>query len=83
VRGPIVEVSGTFRFHDPSHLGETFVDVTTLELVEASRHLPSQSLVWPWQVGGGLLALGAGLWLLARFRVQGSGFRVQRWNPKR
>lgn len=80
VRGPIVEVTGTFRFHDPAHLGETFVDVTSLELVEPSRQLPAENVVWPWQVGGGLLVLGAGFWLLARFR--GSGFRVRTLNPK-
>lgn len=33
-KGPIVLVSGTFAYHDPSRQGETFIDVDAIEVVE-------------------------------------------------
>lgn len=38
-RGPIVVVTAVFRYHDPRFQGETYLDVTDITLVEASKEL--------------------------------------------
>jgi len=39
VRGPVVEVTGTWRYHDPDRAGESYVDVVELAVVEPGRGL--------------------------------------------
>jgi hypothetical protein len=57
-RGPIVNAIGEFRYHDPDRSGETYLAVTSLELVEAGYSLPSEA-TGPWGGIGLILALGA------------------------
>ncbi len=67
-RGPIVELQGTWRYHDPARGGETYLDVTGLELLEAARPL-AESMNWlPLGLGAGLLALALGVGLATRRR---------------
>jgi hypothetical protein len=44
IRGPIVEVTGVFRDLDPSLGGLTFVDATSVVLVEPARRLPTDAM---------------------------------------
>ncbi len=67
-RGPILLVTGEFRYHDPGRSGETYIAVTDLELIESGRHLPSEAT---GQLGtlGVILAAGAAF-VLARHARQ-------------
>jgi opacity protein-like surface antigen len=67
--GPTVQVTGTWRFHDPQRSGESFLDVTTLVTVEAGRAL-TESPNWVSYGVGGLLILGSVLALGARTRAR-------------
>jgi hypothetical protein len=39
VRGPIVEATGVWKYHDQDRGGETYLDVTELAVVDAGREL--------------------------------------------
>ncbi|MGD2059658.1 MAG: hypothetical protein PVF87_02215 [Acidimicrobiia bacterium] len=62
-RGPVVQLSGVWRHHDPSRGGESFLDVESLAVVESGRLL-DEGIEW-WTVigGGGLLAVAGVIWL--------------------
>jgi hypothetical protein len=68
VRGPIVLVTGTFRYNDPSTGGETFVDASVIDLVEASRPIDQPDGPLPLTVGITTLVLGGITFALARWR---------------
>lgn len=68
VRGPIVQVVGVFRYHDPDHLGDTFVDVTQLTLVSPSMKVPGERVEWTWPLSAGAILAGAALLALALSR---------------
>lgn len=58
IRGPVVAVSGIWKYHDPDRGGESYVDVTSLKLVEPGRDLaehPNYLVL----AAGGALVLGA------------------------
>lgn len=58
VRGPVVAVSGIWKYHDPDRGGESYVDVTSLIVVEPGRELvehPNYLVL----VAGGILLFGA------------------------
>ncbi len=62
--GPTVEVTGTWRFHDPQRSGESYLDVTSLVTVEAGRSLSEAPDSASYGIGvllilGSVLALGA------------------------
>lgn len=60
--GPIVRVTGVMRWHDPDHLGDTFVAVESLGVVtpgRAHRQDPSLRVI---AAGFGLLLLTGLLW---------------------
>lgn len=59
VRGPIVEVSGIFRYHDPSLGGETYLDAVEFRVVESARAIDHPVRRWPAVVGLTLVALAA------------------------
>jgi len=60
VRGPLVVLQGIWRYHDPDRGGESYLDVTGLELLETSLAL-EEGVRWiPLGLGAGFLAL-AGL----------------------
>lgn len=71
VRGPVLAVTGVFRYADPSTGGETFVDAAVIELIE-----PALALEAPPSEMGLLLAavvmmaLGGGLWGRSRWRLR-------------
>ncbi|MDF1595178.1 MAG: hypothetical protein P1T08_03640 [Acidimicrobiia bacterium] len=66
-RGPIVSATGEFRYHDPDRTGETYIAVTSLELVEPGYHLPSEA-TGPLGAIGVILAAVAGGVLLQHAR---------------
>ena len=39
LRGPVVRLTGTWRFHDPDRGGESYLDVTGVVVVEPGRRL--------------------------------------------
>lgn len=66
-RGPIVEVTGTFRHNSPDDQGETFIDGRVIRLVEASRPIENPPASVGRAIVGGMLALaGLVLYLLGR-----------------
>lgn len=68
VRGPVVELQGTWRYHDPDRGGESYLDVTALRLLEEPRDL-EEGVDWlPLGLGTGLLALAGVVALLVRRR---------------
>jgi hypothetical protein len=67
-RGPIVRIEGTFKYHDPATLGETYVAVDMIELIEPSKATPARHDLWPFVVGIALLISGAGMTIVARRR---------------
>lgn len=54
-RGPLVRVQGEFRYHDPARGGETYIEVASLELLEAERRITEPSQLWAALVGMVLL----------------------------
>ncbi|MFV1970710.1 MAG: hypothetical protein ACC683_06860 [Acidimicrobiia bacterium] len=67
--GPIVELTGTWKYHDPERQGETYLDVTALTVVERGRPL-SEAPNWGTYIAGLLLLGAAGLvmWQYTRKR---------------
>lgn len=54
--GPIVQVTGVWKYHDPDRQGESYLDIAAVEVVEQGRSL-SEPPSW--------IAFGLGLVLLA------------------
>jgi hypothetical protein len=73
MRGPIVQVTGVFRYHDEATFGETFVDATTVTLLDPARETPGEQNLATWVVGFVLAAAGAGTWRFARVRNRNRG----------
>lgn len=69
-RGPIVEVSGVFRYADDETGGDTFLDATEIQLIEPARPLELPGADWKL-IFGSLVAIAAGgaLWARARWRL--------------
>ena len=61
-RGPIVRLTGAWRHHDPDRGGESYLDVTALELVEHEQ--PLEEGMRPFVLIGGIVlgVAGAVLW---------------------
>lgn len=69
-RGPVVRVTGTFRYADPATGGDTFVDATSVVLVEPARPLePPAAEMGLLAAAVVMIALGAGMWGRARWRL--------------
>ncbi|MDH3249761.1 MAG: hypothetical protein OEQ47_12400 [Acidimicrobiia bacterium] len=67
VRGPIVEVTGTFLHNSPAEQGETFIDAHAASLVEAGRPIEQPSTSpGPAIVGVVLGAIGIVLYRFGR-----------------
>lgn len=66
IKGPIVQVRGVFRHNDPSESGETFIDVTHVDLISPSRTLDEPSPGAGIWVGLGLVVSAGAVWLLGR-----------------
>ena len=59
-RGPVVEVSGEFLYHDPDKGGETYIEVELLTVIQTGRMLGEPSELWAALTGLGLLAVSLG-----------------------
>jgi hypothetical protein len=60
-RGPVVRVTGEWRYHDEARGGESYLAVTSLALVERERLLHDDMPAGVLILGLALLALGGGL----------------------
>jgi hypothetical protein len=67
--GPLVRVTGIWKYHDPARQGETYLDVAVLEAVRPGRIL-SEPPLWGAFAGGVVLLVIAGLawWRYTRKR---------------
>lgn len=65
-RGPVVRLTGIWKYHDPERQGESYLEVETLSLVESGRpvHEPIDGASIAW--GTVLIGLAAALWLIGR-----------------
>jgi hypothetical protein len=69
VRGPLVEVTGTWRYHDPGRGGESYLDVTLVVVIAPSLSVEGEGFRWlPLGLGAGLLAAAGALTLASRRR---------------
>lgn len=67
--GPVVELVGTFRYHDAGRGGETYLEVETVALVAPARHHPVPGPDrWLWIGSGLVMAAGSGAVVLRRKR---------------
>lgn len=64
VRGPIVRLTGIWKYHDPARQGESFLDVQGLEVVEPGRALTEDVNWWTILSGALLLVAAAVAWML-------------------
>lgn len=70
VRGPVVRVTGVFRYNHGAEMGETYIEATGIELLEPHRAIENAASVTPAIVG--LVLAGAGVavnWVTRRRRV--------------
>jgi hypothetical protein len=67
-RGPLVELAGVWRYHDPDRGGESYLDVTSLEVLEPPLALEEDMDWLPLGLGAGFLALAAAVGLAKRRR---------------
>lgn len=70
-RGPVVRLTGTWKYHDPARQGESYLEVSSLEVVQPGRYL-DESVNWTPLVIGGVLLLAAGFVVLRAYRMRGS-----------
>jgi hypothetical protein len=66
LEGPVVQATGTWRFHDPDRGGESYLDVAALEVVKPGRRL-KEGPDWVVFILGALL-VGASLVMWIRRR---------------
>jgi hypothetical protein len=67
--GPVVSLTGIWRYHDPDRQGESFLDVEALDLVRPGQAL-SEATDW-WAIAGGLLLVLAAAAMLLLHRRAG------------
>ena len=60
-RGPLVRVTGDWKYHDPDRGGETYVDVISLEVLEPGHSLAEHPNYWI--LGAGVLLIVCAAWL--------------------
>jgi hypothetical protein len=72
-RGPVARLTGTWRFHDADRTGESYLDVTAVEVVAHEQPLEEGPMWIPLGIGVCLLAGAAGL----RLRRSGVGRRAR------
>ena len=66
VRGPIISAAGVWKHHDPERGGETYLDVTSVRVVEQGRDLPEHP--HPVILGMGLILVVGSMLTLRRSR---------------
>jgi hypothetical protein len=67
-RGPLVEVTGIWIYHDPDRGGESYLDVTAIDVIDDSEALPVDHAPVPALLGGVLLASAAAVLVITRRR---------------
>lgn len=60
--GPIVQLTGIWKYHDPVRQGETYLDVTAMEVVEPGRTLHEAPRWGSYLLGFVLLAVAIVVW---------------------
>lgn len=65
-RGPVVELTGRWRYHDPGRGGESYLDVTALELLAPPSPLEEGVRWLPLGLGLGFLAAAVLGWVFLR-----------------
>lgn len=65
--GPVVALTGVWKYHDPGRHGESFLHVAELKPVRSGEVL-SESPDWAALIAGAVLIVGGGALLLARRR---------------
>jgi hypothetical protein len=56
IRGPLVRVTGVWKYHAVERQGESFLEVETVEVLEPGRAL-GQEVNW-WTIAAGLVLIG-------------------------
>ncbi|MBN2113568.1 MAG: hypothetical protein JW785_05505 [Acidimicrobiia bacterium] len=70
LRGPVVEATGVWRYHDPARGGESYLDVTDLELIHEPLALEEEMPWLPLLLGFGLLGAAAAVAVAKRRRAE-------------
>lgn len=65
-RGPIVEVTGIWKYHDPERQGESYLEVETLSVLQPGRPLEEPVNWVTIIVGAALLAVASAVWFIRR-----------------
>jgi opacity protein-like surface antigen len=68
--GPVVSVTGTWRYHDPERGGETYLEIDSLTVLQPGRPLHEKVTPVILVIGALLVLVAAGLTLLAERRSQ-------------
>lgn len=78
VRGPILEVEAVFRYNSPEDQGETFLDATSIRLLDPARPIdqPPASATRA-AIGAALTAAAAALWWVRRRRSPTSRWHLR------
>jgi hypothetical protein len=66
LEGPLVRATGTWKYHDPDRGGESYLDVSSLDVVEVGRQLEEGPDWVVLAAGIVVLAFSLGLWLADR-----------------
>jgi hypothetical protein len=74
-RGPIVRLIGIWRHHDPARQGESYLEVESLDVVEAGRVLDEGVVWWTLIAGAGLILAAGAIWRARPERDGGNGGR--------
>lgn len=67
-RGPLVEVTGVWVYHDPDRGGESYLDVARIDIIEDAEALPIDHAPVPALLGGVLLVSALGILVITRRR---------------
>ena len=63
LEGPVVRATGVWRYHDPARSGESFLDVSSLEVVDGGRRLEEGPDWAVFTAGLVLLAVSGLMWV--------------------
>lgn len=63
-RGPLVRLTGVWKYHDPDRQGESYLEVQSLTVIESGRQIDEEANSTAIIIGILLVAGAAALWLL-------------------
>jgi len=69
LEGPLVRATGIWKYHDPDRGGESYLDISSLDVVEVGRQLEEGPDWIVLAAGIVVLAFSLGLWLAGRREV--------------